>query len=339
MRQAGHADQTAARERLPPTGEVGRRILRIVVAGQEEHRHGRRPGPLCPGGPGMARHRRAGRAEETRASHGGVRQVAPAARAIGRGDVEAGPALVADRDPEHGQARARVELRRPRARRTPAPAARPSPPAASCTSRGTRAASSGERSSTATVVARSSALRGFRASTRVRSPRVSGNARAQGGCATAAGDQGLERALGVAARELVHRRCSPVTLRRASRCAPSAGTAAGRPARAWRRTSRRRGRCGRSRAPAGRARDRPPPPAVLNRRVPPPSRAKQRRRYDATASASVARTCSCGQATRCEAPVPRWSTSTTSRNSLTFPKISLTETAASVAAPPGPPSR
>ena len=58
-----------------------------------------------------------------------------------------------------------------------------SPEAASCTSSGTRAASSGERSSTATVVASAAAVRGCSASTRLSSPRVSGKARRQAICA------------------------------------------------------------------------------------------------------------------------------------------------------------
>ena len=210
--------------------------------------------------------------------------------------------------------------------------------AASCTSRGTRAASSGERSSTATVVARSSA--------RARVPRQ--HAR-----------QVAPVYRGTPARRPAARgsgRSGPRSARSALRAASSyTGDAR------QRRSVERRGAHRAREAPQVDLRERGAVRAavevdaavaerlpdaleigrggrlVLNRACPPPSRAKQRRRYDATASASVARTCSCGQATLCEPPVPRWSTSTMSRNSLTFAKISLTETAASSQLRPGRP--
>ena len=68
------------------------------------------------------------------------------------------------------------------------------------------------------------------------------------GCARQRAIRASQRALGVAARELVHRDARQrrsVERRGAHRARERA---AGRPARAWRRTSRRRGRCGRSRA-------------------------------------------------------------------------------------------
>ena len=120
--------------------------------------------------------------EQQRARNRGVCEKAPARGSLGRGNAVARPGLSADRDPEHGQAGAGVELGTHVAGELPCQRSAVAG-GGPCTSSGTRTASSGERSSTATVVARSSPSAGRRASTRASSARVFGNARRHAVCA------------------------------------------------------------------------------------------------------------------------------------------------------------
>ena len=108
VRQAGHRDEAPVGEGRTPAGHVRRGIERVRASGEQQHRDAGWPQRV--GAPRGVRDGGADLPDELRARHRGVRQKALAARAGRRGDSRAGPRLTAQDRPDHGQARARVEL-------------------------------------------------------------------------------------------------------------------------------------------------------------------------------------------------------------------------------------
>ena len=255
VRQPGHADQTArwgtlAASRAGSPADPADRRLRPAAATGTRDDHERSAARRAPRGTAAQ-----ASPEEPRArTPACARKLPRLARSVAATSKRAHGSLQiviqnTCRRERASSSRAHVSGELPGQRRA-------SPAAASCTSSGTRAASSGERRSTATSLRARRRCRGWRCEhARELGARVGERAPA-GGCARSERSEGAGRAQRCAPRARTPA-CSGATRRRASPCARRAGSAADRSAQVWPRRSCRRRRCGRSRARAARARDRP----------------------------------------------------------------------------------